>query len=91
MITKLRNIEIKFLTYTQLFNMFNFRNVKINVEGAESSYLTSTADGKFILKGVSKAPLVLKAMLDGYDFDRVTIDKVEPNMKLPPLQPTRFK
>ena len=91
MITKLRNIEIKFLTYTQLFNMFNFRNVKINVEGAEGSYLTSTADGKFILKGVSKAPLVLKAMLDGYDFDRVTIDKVEPNMKLPPLQPTRFK
>ena len=84
-------MEIKFLTDTLICNMFNFRNVKINVEGAESSSLTSTADGKFILKGVSKAPLVLKAMLDGYDFDRVTIDKVEPNMKLPPLQPTRFK
>ena len=69
------------------------RNVKINVENVENSKedMITDSDGSFVLKGVSKAPVVLKAMLDGYDFDPIVIDKVEPNMELAPVQPTRFR
>ena len=67
--------------------------MKISVDNIESPNedLTSSADGTFVLKGVSRAPIVLKAMLDGYDFDPIVVDKVEPNMKLAPIQPTRFR
>jgi len=68
-------------------------NVKINVENVENSKedMITNSDGSFVLKGVSKAPVVLKAMLDGYDFDPIVIDKVEPNMELAVVQPTRFR
>ena len=68
-------------------------NVKINVENVENSKedMITKSDGSFVLKGVSKAPVVLKAMLDGYDFDPIVIDKVEPNMELAVVQPTRFR
>ena len=67
--------------------------MKINVENVENSKedMITNSDGSFVLKGVSKAPVVLKAMLDGYDFDPIVIDKVEPNMELAVVQPTRFR
>ena len=61
-----------------------------NVENSNEDMITNS-DGSFVLKGVSKAPVVLKAMLDGYDFDPIVIDKVEPNMELAVVQPTRFR
>ena len=53
--------------------------------------LWTESDGSFIVKGVSKAPVSLRAIFDGYLFDEVIIDKVEPNMKLAPILPSLYK
>ena len=68
------------------------KDVKINIETENSKQeLISKTDGSFELKGISKAPITLKAVLDGYDFDTVTINNVEPGLKLDALKPARFR
>ena len=67
--------------------------VKITAEKHDGfkEELVSSQDGSFVLKGVSKAPLILKAVLEGYDFEALILGKLLPGLNLPALKPTRFR
>ncbi len=67
------------------------KNVKIQADKSGEKEEFLAADGKFVLKGVSKPPLKIKAVLEGFDFDTLTLDQLEAGMKLPALKPTRFR
>ena len=68
------------------------KGVKVFAEcdGAKQELVTGQ-DGSFVLKGVSSPPLSFKAVLEGYDFDVVNVDKVYPGMKISALKPNRFR
>ena len=57
----------------------------------KTAEIVSDKDGNFILKGVSKGPLTLNAVLEGYDFEVQTLEKIHPGMVLPALAPTRYR
>ena len=68
------------------------KGVKVFAESNnEKQELVTGQDGTFVLKGVSSPPLSFKAVLEGYDFDVVNVDKVYPGMKIPALKPNRFR
>ena len=68
------------------------KGVKVFAESnGEKQELVTGQDGKFVLYGVSSPPLSFKAVLEGYDFDVVNVDKVYPGLKIPALKPNRFR
>ena len=53
------------------------KGVKVQVDAhGKTLDLTSDKDGSFVLKDISSPPLVFKAVLEGYDFDVVTVNKL---------------
>ena len=68
------------------------KGVKVKVEVSDKKYFVDSDDkGHFKLTGISTPPLILKANLDGYLFDPLTISKIDPGMNLPALKPIRFR
>ena len=82
-------VKGKVLTHATKGKAFAKAKVSITHDGKTVDVITSE-DGSFQIDNVRNAPLSAKVSAEGFDFDAVTLNSVEPGVNFPTILPARY-
>ena len=63
--------------------------VSVTHDGKTVDVVTSK-DGSFVVPDVQNSPVSAKVVFDGYDFDVITLNNVDPGVGFPVISPARY-
>ena len=82
-------VKGKVLTHGTKGKAFAKAKVSVTHDGKTVDVITSE-DGSFHVDNVRNAPLSAKVSAEGFDFDAVTLNSVEPGVTFPNIYPARY-
>jgi hypothetical protein len=68
-----------------------FAKAKVSItHGGKTVDVITAEDGSFQIDNIRTAPLTAKVTAEGFDFDAVTLNAVEPGLNFPNIFPARY-
>ena len=83
------SVRGKVQTHTDKGKPFAKAKVAITYNGKTESIVTSS-DGSFQVDNVRNGPISAKVSSEGFDFDTVTLNTVDPGVNFPVISPARY-